>query len=126
MSKSGPGNFFEDFALGWEIRHATPRTVTAGDVALYTALYGSRFALHASDEFARGLGYHHPINARTLWIDDKRAIHDLRAEDPAHDEFPQSLDLAAIEHWIDQGKVRFEDHNESNYSVLLSRKRWVK
>jgi 2-methylfumaryl-CoA hydratase len=57
MSKSGPGNTFEDFALGREIRHATPRTVTTGDVALYTALYGARFALHASDEFARGLGY---------------------------------------------------------------------
>jgi 2-methylfumaryl-CoA hydratase len=57
MSKTGPGKHFEDFALGQEIRHATPRTVTAGDVALYTALYGSRFALHASGEFARGLGY---------------------------------------------------------------------
>ena len=57
MSKSGPGNHFEDFALGQEIRHATPRTVTTGDAALYTALYGSRFALHASEEFARGLGY---------------------------------------------------------------------
>ena len=57
MSKSRPGNHFEDFVLGQEIRHATPRTVTAGDVALYTALYGSRFALNASDDFARGLGY---------------------------------------------------------------------
>ena len=37
MSKTDPGNFFEDFALGQEIRHATPRTVTAGDQALYTA-----------------------------------------------------------------------------------------
>ncbi len=42
------GNFFEDFALGQNIRHATPRTVTAGDVALYTALYGSRFAVQSS------------------------------------------------------------------------------
>nr|WP_240903446.1 MaoC family dehydratase [Caulobacter sp. 602-2] len=33
--------------------HATPRTVTAGDVALYTALYGPRFSLFSSDEFAR-------------------------------------------------------------------------
>ena len=29
------GHFFEDFRLGQQIRHATPRTVTIGDVALY-------------------------------------------------------------------------------------------
>jgi 2-methylfumaryl-CoA hydratase len=57
MSKAKAGNFFEDFTLGQEITHATPRTVTAGDVALYTALYGARFALHTSEPFARGLGY---------------------------------------------------------------------
>ncbi len=56
MSKTNPGNFFEDFRLGQEIVHATPRTVTEGDIALYTALYGSRFALNSSDEFARALG----------------------------------------------------------------------
>jgi 2-methylfumaryl-CoA hydratase len=54
--KANPGNFFEDFRIGQEIRHATPRTVTAGDVALYIGLTGSRFALHSSDEFARRLG----------------------------------------------------------------------
>ena len=56
MSKTDPGNYFEDFRLGQVIRHATPRTVTAGDVALYTALYGPRFALFSSDEFARACG----------------------------------------------------------------------
>jgi 2-methylfumaryl-CoA hydratase len=55
-TKTNSGNFFEDFRLGQEIRHATPRTVTSGDVALYTALYGNRFALASSDEFARTLG----------------------------------------------------------------------
>lgn len=54
--KAATGNFFEDFALGQEIVHATPRTVTVGDVALYQALYGARFALQSSDEFARALG----------------------------------------------------------------------
>ncbi len=54
--KTGDGNFFEDFRLGQEIAHATPRTVTAGDVALYTALYGPRFALQSSEEFARAMG----------------------------------------------------------------------
>src|SRR5260370_34536397 len=55
MSKTG--NFFEDFRLGQVIPHATPRTLTVGDVALYTALYGPRFAVQSSDEFARALGY---------------------------------------------------------------------
>jgi 2-methylfumaryl-CoA hydratase len=57
--KTSPGRFFEDFILGDIIRHATPRTVTAGDVALYTALYGSRFAVQSSDDFARAIGYPH-------------------------------------------------------------------
>lgn len=54
--KTNPGNFFEDFRLGQEIRHATPRTVTSGDVALYTALYGPRFAVQSADSFAQSLG----------------------------------------------------------------------
>ncbi|MFZ5677253.1 MAG: MaoC family dehydratase [Pseudomonadota bacterium] len=56
-SKTNQGNFFEDFRVGQVIRHATPRTVTAGDQALYTALYGSRFAVQSSDAFARAVGY---------------------------------------------------------------------
>ncbi len=56
MSKTNPGRFFEDFRVGPGLRHATPRTVTEADGALYTALTGSRFALHSSDEFARALG----------------------------------------------------------------------
>src|SRR5581483_1643596 len=57
MSKTNTGNFFEDFRLGQEITHATPRTLTDGDTALYTALYGSRFALNCSDAFAEKLGF---------------------------------------------------------------------
>ncbi len=56
MSKENAGNYFEDFQPGQVLRHATPRTLTAGDQALYTALYGSRFALQSSDAFARQLG----------------------------------------------------------------------
>jgi len=55
--KATSGNFFEDFSLGQVIIHATPRTVTVGDVALYQALYGSRFAVQSSEDFAEGLGY---------------------------------------------------------------------
>lgn len=57
MSKTNSGNFFEDFELGQKIIHATPRTVTVGDVALYTALYGPRFAVQSSDAFAKAIGY---------------------------------------------------------------------
>lgn len=57
MSKTNLGNFFEDFSLQQTIRHATPRTVTEGDVSLYTALYGSRFAVQSSDAFAMDIGY---------------------------------------------------------------------
>jgi 2-methylfumaryl-CoA hydratase len=57
MTKTSAGNFFEDFSLGQKIVHATPRTVTTGDQALYTALYGPRFAVQSSDEFARAIGY---------------------------------------------------------------------
>lgn len=55
-AKTKPGNYFEDFRLGQEIIHATPRTVTEGDVALYTALFGSRFAVNSSAPFAAALG----------------------------------------------------------------------
>jgi hypothetical protein len=37
IDKTVTGNFFEDFTLGQEIVHATPRTVTVGDVSLFTA-----------------------------------------------------------------------------------------
>ncbi len=55
-NKTETGNFFEDFSVGQKIIHATPRTVTEGDVSLYTALYGARFAINSSDEFAASLG----------------------------------------------------------------------
>ena len=57
MTKTTSGNFFEDFRLGQTIRHATPRTVTAGDVALYNALFGPRFAPQSSEPFAYAIGY---------------------------------------------------------------------
>ena len=57
MLKTGTGNFFEDLSLGQKIVHATPRTITTGDQALYTALYGSRFVVQSSGEFAKAIGY---------------------------------------------------------------------
>ncbi|HUS52842.1 MAG TPA: MaoC family dehydratase [Thermohalobaculum sp.] len=69
MSKTNPGNFFEDYQIGQRLVHATPRTVTLGDRALYGALYPSRFALQSSDEFARTCGF--PASP----LDDLAAFH---------------------------------------------------
>jgi 2-methylfumaryl-CoA hydratase len=54
--KTNPGRFFEDYTLGEVIRHAVPRTLGAGERALYHALYPARGALYSSDEFARSVG----------------------------------------------------------------------
>lgn len=67
--KTNPGNYFEDFRVGQVIEHATPRTITAGDVALYTGLYGSRFAVQSSAEFAKAIGY------RAAPVDDLLVFH---------------------------------------------------
>jgi len=56
-TKTNSGNFFEDFSIGQTIIHATPRTISSGDQALYTALYGSRFALQSATSFAQTIGY---------------------------------------------------------------------
>ncbi len=68
-AKTNPGNYFEDFRLGQEIVHATPRTVTTGDVALYCALYGGRFAVQSSDAFAGRIGF------KGAPVDDLLAFH---------------------------------------------------
>jgi 2-methylfumaryl-CoA hydratase len=63
MTNTASGHFFEDFSLGQIFRHATPRTVTVGDAALYMGMFGSRFAVQSSDVFARAVGYPHaPID----------------------------------------------------------------
>ncbi|MGE0562957.1 MAG: MaoC family dehydratase [Pseudolabrys sp.] len=55
--KTNAGNFFEDLRIGQTIRHATPRTITAGDVAIYNGLFGARFAVQSADTFAAAIGY---------------------------------------------------------------------
>ncbi len=67
--KTNPGHFFEDFRLGQQLRHATPRTVTTGEVALYHGLFGPRFAVQSSDAFARAIGY------RQAPLDDLLVFH---------------------------------------------------
>ena len=46
------GNFFEDFSIGQKIVHPLPRTISEGDVSLYIAFTGSRFA-YSSDVVAK-------------------------------------------------------------------------
>lgn len=61
-TKTNPGNFFEDFTVGQVIRHATPRTVTEGDRAVYGSLYPTRFAIPSSAAFAASVGLaSHPV-----------------------------------------------------------------
>jgi 2-methylfumaryl-CoA hydratase len=69
MPKTSPGNFFEDFRIGQIIRHATPRTVTTGDVAVYNGLFGPRFAVQSADTFAKAIGY------PTAPVDDLLVFH---------------------------------------------------
>lgn len=57
--KARAGNYFEDFSLGQTLRHAAPRTMTHGDVALNVGLYGMRFAVQSSEPFAKAIGYAH-------------------------------------------------------------------
>ncbi len=56
MSKTFAGYFFEDYKIGQIIHHASPRTIGAGERALYHALYPARSALFSSDAFARECG----------------------------------------------------------------------
>ena len=63
------GYFFEDYQVGQAYVHATPRTITQGDVALYQALTGSRNPIHCSEPFARSMGY------PSMPVDDLLVFH---------------------------------------------------
>lgn len=67
--KINAGHYFEDFRLGDIIQHATPRTLTSGDCALYIALTGARQPLFCSQPFAQSLGY------PDMPVDDLLAFH---------------------------------------------------
>lgn len=63
------GRYFEDFKLGEVIVHATPRTITEGDTALYIALTGSRHIAHCAQPVAHSLGF------ADKTVDDLLAFH---------------------------------------------------
>ncbi len=69
QQEPGRGNYFEDFHLGQVLKHATPRTVTDGDCAMYTALTGSRHILHSAQPVAHALGF------KNRTVDDLLAFH---------------------------------------------------
>ncbi len=85
-AKTQAGNFFEDFATGQVFRHAVPRTVTEGDLALYIALTGDRRPLHCSAEFARSLGFRRePAHDLLVFhIVFGRAVPDISLNSPAN------------------------------------------
>lgn len=51
------GLFFDDFNIGQILEHGVPRTITQADATLYTALTGSRFALHCASTVAQKAGF---------------------------------------------------------------------
>lgn len=67
--KINAGRYFEHFKLNEVIEHATPRTITSGDAALYIALTGARNPLHCSEPFAHALGF------ASAPVDDLLAFH---------------------------------------------------
>jgi len=83
-NKINMGNFFEDFSIGQKIIHPLPRTISEGDVSLYIAFTGSRFALHSSNEVANQMGY------------DKRPIDDTLMFHLTFGKSVQDVSLNAI------------------------------
>lgn len=63
--------YFEDYSLNQKITHSVPRTITTGDVSLYLAFTGSRFAINYSIEFCKKLGY------EKLIVDDILVFHTI-------------------------------------------------
>ncbi len=51
------GLFFDDFTIGQKLTHGVPRTISSADCTLYTALTGSRFALHCATTVANAAGF---------------------------------------------------------------------
>ncbi len=57
MDKNFKSRYFEDYVLGEIINHSVPRTLTEGDVSIYLATTGSRYAINYSKEFSKKIGF---------------------------------------------------------------------
>ena len=84
--KTSGGNFLEDFEVGLVIKHAVPRTVWDGDMALYVALYGDRRPLHCARDFAQSLGFEREIvhDLLVFHMVFGRAVPDVSLNSPAN------------------------------------------
>ena len=67
--KNFKSRYFEDYKIGEEIKHSVPRTITEGDISIYLATTGSRFALNYSENFCKQLGL------KKIPIDDILLFH---------------------------------------------------
>ena len=67
--KNFKSRYFEDYLLDETITHSVPRTITDGDVSVYLATTGSRFALNYSKEFSKALGF------ESMPVDDILVFH---------------------------------------------------
>jgi len=67
--KNFKSRYFEDYKIGEEIKHSVPRTITEGDISIYLATTGSRFALNYSEKFCKQLGL------KKIPIDDILLFH---------------------------------------------------
>ena len=85
-AKTTGGNYFEDFEVGRVIKHAVPRTVWDGDMALYIALYGDRRPLHCARDFAQSLGFERELvhDLLVFHIVFGRAVPDVSLNSPAN------------------------------------------
>jgi len=144
-SKINLGNFFEDFELGQKIIHPLPRTISEGDVSIYIALTGSRFALHSSAEMAKSLGYQdrplddllmfHLVFGKSVTDVSLNAIANLGYAEVSFPNPVYSGDTVRLESTViglkenSNGKsgvvyVHSQGYNQNNDAVL-SLKRWV-
>jgi 2-methylfumaryl-CoA hydratase len=85
-AKTTGGNFFEDFEVGRVIKHAVPRTIWDGDMAMYIALYGDRRPLHCARDFAQTLGFERePVHDLLVFhMVFGRAVPDVSLNSPAN------------------------------------------
>jgi 2-methylfumaryl-CoA hydratase len=97
-AKRTEGNFFEDFEVGRVIRHAVPRTISEGDLALYIALYGDRRPLHCAREFAQSLGYERETvhDMLVFHMVFGRAVPDVSLNSPANLGYADVRFLATV------------------------------
>ena len=78
-ARPADGWFFEDYRIGQRFGHATPRTVTDGDCALYIALTGARHPIHCAEPVARAVGHPRcPVDDLLVFhIAFGKTVHDI-------------------------------------------------